>query len=70
VRSPGPPPDDGSAGERPFPGSLCHSCAAPPRYIRTERSEFIYCPVFKRYPPQPVGECSGFVPRKDADERP
>jgi hypothetical protein len=25
-------------------------------------SVFIYCPVFKRYPPQPVRECSAYVP--------
>ena len=55
--------------DRPFPESLCHLCAAPPRYIRTERSQFIYCPVFKRYPPQPVGECARFVPKTgDAKE--
>ena len=48
--------------ERPFPESLCHSCAAPPRYIRTERSLFIYCPILKRYPPQPVWSCEEFVP--------
>ncbi len=48
------------AGRLPFPESLCHRCAAPPRYIRTERSVFVYCPIFKRYPPQPVGECDRF----------
>lgn len=48
--------------ERPFPDSLCHSCAAPPRYVRTERSIFIHCPILKRYPPQPVWSCEEFVP--------
>ena len=48
----------------PFPDSLCHSCAAPPKYIRTARSTFIYCPIFKKYPPQPVVECSEYRPRE------
>ncbi len=56
---PGPPGDE--ADRLPFPESLCHRCAAPPRYVRTERSVFIYCPIFRRYPPQPVGECERFV---------
>ena len=47
---------------RPFPDSLCHRCAAPPRYIRTERSTFIYCPILKRYPPQPIWSCPEFLP--------
>jgi len=48
---------------RPFPESLCHGCAAPPRYVTSDRgSVFIYCPTFKRYPPQPVRSCPGFVP--------
>ena len=49
----GPPPDP-----RPYPGSLCHSCAAPPRYVTSDRgSVFIHCPIFKTYPPQPVHVC-------------
>ena len=47
----------------PFPDSLCHACAAPPKYVRTTRSIFIFCPLFRRYPPQPVTECPKFVPR-------
>jgi hypothetical protein len=54
-------PDARDAG-RPFPDSLCHRCAAPPRYIKTPRSTFIFCPIFKRYPPQPVKECDRFIP--------
>jgi hypothetical protein len=51
----------------PYPESLCHRCAAPPRYVTSDRgSVFIYCPVLQRYPPQPVLECSAFVPRADA----
>ena len=46
----------------PFPGSLCHRCAAPPKYIRTERSVFIRCPILKTYPPQPVRTCEAFLP--------
>ena len=59
------PPDPKEEDEKkglPFPGSLCHRCAAPPRYIRTERSVFIRCPILKLYPPQPVRECDAFVP--------
>jgi hypothetical protein len=47
---------------RPFPDSLCHRCAAPPRIIRTERSAFIHCPILKAYPPQPVRACKEFLP--------
>jgi hypothetical protein len=54
----------------PFPESLCHQCGAPPRYIRTERSTFLYCPILKRYPPQPVRACEAFVRREDADPPP
>ena len=50
-----------------FPESLCHRCAAPPRYVTSDRgSVFIYCPLLQRYPPQPVTACSAFVPRADA----
>ena len=50
-------------GERPFPESLCHSCAAPPRYVASDRgSVFIYCPILKKYPPQPLLSCAAFVP--------
>ena len=54
------------ADDLPFPDSLCHRCAAPPRYIRTDRSTFIHCPILKRYPPQPVRTCESFVPREEA----
>jgi hypothetical protein len=50
------------APKLPFPDSLCHRCAAPPKYIRTRRSVFIHCPILKRYPPQPVVACDAFVP--------
>ncbi len=59
-----PPPADESS--LPFPDSLCHACAAPPKYVRTTRSVFIFCPLFRRYPPQPVAECPKFVPREHA----
>jgi hypothetical protein len=58
----------GEEDRRPFPDSLCHRCAAPPQYIRTERSTFIRCPILKRYPPQPVRTCDAFVPAAGADE--
>ena len=45
------------AGELPFP-------AAPPRYIRTNTSVFILCPIVpEKYPRQPVRECPWFRPR-------
>jgi hypothetical protein len=50
--------------DRPFPDSLCHRCAAPPRYVTSDREAvFIYCPLLKRYPPQPVVACEAFVPK-------
>ena len=56
-----------TAGPRsslPFPGSLCHRCAAPPQYVRTARSVFILCPLVpERYPRQPVLACPMFRPR-------
>jgi hypothetical protein len=52
----------------PFPDSLCHRCAAPPRYVRSARSVFILCPLLpEKYPRQPVLQCALFVAR-DADE--
>ncbi len=56
--------------EGPFPGSLCHRCAAPPRFIRTGRSTFLFCPILKRYPPQPVLDCAEFVARPPAPDAP
>lgn len=48
----------------PFPESLCHRCAAPPRYVRTVTSTFILCPLLPiKYPPQPVLVCPLFRPR-------
>jgi hypothetical protein len=50
----------------PFPSSLCHRCAAPPRYVRTDKGAlFVHCPILKRYPPQPVQSCEAFLPRGD-----
>jgi hypothetical protein len=57
-------------GEPLFPGSLCHACAAPPRLIRTPKAAYIFCPIFKRYPPQPVRECERFVRRAEAGNPP
>ena len=61
--SPTPP-----ATERPFPTSLCHLCAAPPRYITSARgSVFIMCPLLpSKYPPQPVRSCALFCPQDAA----
>jgi hypothetical protein len=48
----------------PFPDSLCHRCAAPPRYVRTETSVFILCPLLtEKYPRQPVHSCPLFRPQ-------
>ena len=50
--------------ELPFPTSWCHTCGAPPRYIRTQRSTFILCPLLpNKYPPQPVVRCPLYRPR-------
>jgi hypothetical protein len=52
------------AAELPFPDSLCHTCAAPPRYVRTNTSIFIMCPLVPaKYPPQPVRACPLYRPR-------
>jgi len=46
----------------PFPESLCHECAAPPRYVTSDRgSVFVYCPRLERYPPQPIRSCDVFL---------
>ncbi len=48
----------------PFPESLCHQCAAPPKYVRTTTSVYILCPLLpERYPRQPVVRCALFRPR-------
>jgi len=61
-----PPADPEPRDPRPFPESLCHACAAPPRYVTSDRGAvFIYCPVFRKYPPQPVLDCPEFVRRTD-----
>jgi hypothetical protein len=52
--------------EPPFPESLCHRCAAPPRYVRTQSSLFILCPLLAdKYPPQPVLSCPLFRPAEE-----
>jgi hypothetical protein len=54
----------------PFPESLCHKCAAPPRYVRSASSTFILCPLLPRkYPPQPVLACPLYRPRRADDDR-
>jgi len=63
AKPPEPPP---APTELPFPTSLCHRCAAPPRYVRTARSTFILCPILpNKYPPQPVLRCPEFRPRPE-----
>lgn len=60
-----PPP---GAPELPFPTSLCHSCAAPPRYVHTQRSTFILCPLLAdKYPRQPVVQCTLYRARTNGD---
>jgi hypothetical protein len=57
---------DGDSAELPFPDSLCHRCAAPPRYVRSATSVFILCPLLPiKYPPQPVRQCPLFRPREE-----
>lgn len=54
------------ASARPFPESLCHGCAASPRYVTSDRgSVFVYCPVLAKYPPQPVLACADFVAKDE-----
>jgi hypothetical protein len=49
----------------PYPEALCHRCAAPPRYVTNDRGTvFVFCPIYRKYPPQPVLECPGFVAKK------
>lgn len=55
---------DAAPPRPPYPESLCHSCAAPPRYVVSDRgSVFIHCPLLKAYPPQPVLTCSLYRPQ-------
>jgi len=61
---------DAETNEVPFPESLCHRCAAPIKFIRTQRSTFLYCPILKRYPPQPVWTCEKFTPKESDDKTP
>jgi hypothetical protein len=65
MKEPEPPPEPPrKPGELPFPGSLCHRCAAPPRYVETRTSTFILCPILpNKYPRQPVLQCPAFKPR-------
>ncbi len=67
-------PSDAAPAENgtdlPFPDSLCHACAAPIKLIRTARSTFLYCPLFKRYPPQPVRACEKFTAKKGGGNSP
>jgi hypothetical protein len=61
-----PPP---GASELPFPTSLCHTCAAPPRYVHTQRSVFILCPLLpEKYPRQPVVHCALYRPRAPTND--
>jgi RimJ/RimL family protein N-acetyltransferase len=54
----------------PFGDSLCHSCAAPARYVRTPTSLFIRCPILdEKYPRQPVRACHAYRPSVVATER-
>jgi len=56
-----------SGDDLPFPESLCHRCAAPPRYVRTDTSVFILCPLVpEKYPRQPVRVCPYFRPKPDS----
>jgi hypothetical protein len=59
------PPPAAEPTPLPFPTSLCHRCAAPPRYITSARgSVFIMCPLLpNKYPPQPVRSCALFRPQ-------
>jgi len=57
------PKDRDSPAPLPYPESLCHRCAAPPRYIVARTSVFIMCPLLPaKYPRQPVRECALYRP--------
>ena len=59
-------PEKSASQSLPFPESLCHRCAAPPKYVRTARSVFIQCALLEvKYPRQPVTTCEMFRPRSD-----
>ena len=61
-------PESDSSEPPPFPTSLCHRCAAPPRYVKTASSTFILCPVLPaKYLPQPVVRCAAFRPREGGE---
>ncbi|WNG47526.1 hypothetical protein F0U60_27955 [Archangium minus] len=61
--------DEAPPSPLPFPTSLCHRCAAPPKYVRTKTSTFILCPLLpQKYPPQPVLRCPLFRPRPQEPE--
>lgn len=48
----------------PFPESLCHRCAAPPKLVEGKNTTFILCPLLpNKYPPQPVRQCPLFRPK-------
>ena len=65
------PPEESDPRDVFYPDSLCHDCGAPPRFIRNRRgSIFLFCPLFKRYPPQPVRACEKFVPKEAAPPGP
>lgn len=56
--------DESDKAGLPYPQSLCHKCAAPPRYVRSATSVFILCPLLpQKYPPQPVLRCALFKPK-------
>ena len=60
-----------SEDQLPFSESLCHRCAAPPRYVKTGQSTFILCPLLpNKYPRQPVLSCPLFRPRDEAARSP
>ena len=68
MSKPPPPAATPDPASLPFPQSLCHRCAAPPRYITSARgSVFIMCPLLpNKYPPQPVRSCALFRPAEPA----
>ena len=64
--APKPPNPKSEPAPLPYPSSLCHRCAAPPRYVRSQSSTFILCPLLPgKYPPQPVQTCALFKPRSE-----
>jgi len=69
-----PPVNDQSpGGSEQMSSSLCLTCKNM-REVRTARSLFLLCQLsatnddYRRYPPQPVEQCDGYLPKDEATD--